>query len=127
MIGYLNDMKIPWGIVTNKVRYLTQSLLPHFDCFDQAGCVVCGDTLEQQKPDPTPLLYACSLLEINPDSSYYVGDTRTDAMAASSANMTSITVSYGYGYNAGVKDFSKWNTNAIISEAMDILDLIKIK
>lgn len=125
VIDYLNDMKIPWGIVTNKVQYLTESLLSHFDCFDQAGCVVCGDTLEQQKPDPMPLLYACSLLEVNPDLSFYVGDTRSDAMAASNANMTSITVSYGY--HAGVKDFSKWNTNAVISEAMDILDLIKIK
>ncbi|MBS0350375.1 MAG: HAD-IA family hydrolase [Proteobacteria bacterium] len=96
VLTYLESKKIPWGIITNKLTYLTEPLLDFFNLKSRCCCLVCGDTLPKIKPDPAPLLHACQLTQVKPELCVYVGDSSSDIQAANSANMLSIAAHYGY-------------------------------
>jgi N-acetyl-D-muramate 6-phosphate phosphatase len=96
VLSYLESDGIPWGIVTNKLTYLTEPLLDYFNLKSRCRCLVCGDTLTKVKPDPAPLLHACQLAHAQPEFSVYIGDSYSDIQAANRANMLSIAAHYGY-------------------------------
>ena len=85
-----------WGVVTNKPGWLTEPLLRALDLDARAATVVSGDTLSQRKPDPAPLLFACSSVGIAPDRTLYVGDAERDMIAATAAGMATCLALYGY-------------------------------
>ena len=70
----LNDLtlnEIKWGIVTNKPGWLTYPLLDAMKITPAPETVVCGDTLEQRKPHPAPLLHACKEMNLLPEQCIY--------------------------------------------------------
>jgi len=85
----------------------------------QPGVVVCGDTLEFNKPHPAPLLYACAQLAIEPRRCLFVGDDKNDMLAGSNAGIKTVAVTYGYGQ---VK--SDWNYDYKINQPQELLELI---
>jgi len=95
-LKHLQQHNIPWGIVTNKPKYLTEKLLLKFPQLAQSAVTVSGDTLKECKPNPAPLLHACDKINISPETCYYIGDTETDYLAAKNAKMKSIIMMYGY-------------------------------
>ena len=92
----LQHHHIPWGIVTNKPSHLTKALLTFFPILSSADIILGGDALPERKPSATPLRHACKHLNIKPVSCVYVGDTKTDFLAANRAGLTSITMLYGF-------------------------------
>jgi N-acetyl-D-muramate 6-phosphate phosphatase len=106
VLRYLEQEKIPWGIVTNKPQWLTQPLMEHFGLSSRSCCTISGDTLATAKPHPAPLLHACELVHAAPSRSVYVGDTLGDIQAAHAAGMISIAVKYGY--NPAHCDINAW-------------------
>ena len=59
-----------WGIVTNKPGAYTTPLLEALHLRSRASSVVSGDTLPQKKPDPAPLLLACSEIGSVPETQH---------------------------------------------------------
>lgn len=118
----LDAKKIPWGIVTSKPTWLTKSVLKHFELDKRAKCIVMGDTLEKIKPDPTPLLYACKKMLVAPEDTIYVGDLKTDIIAAKAAGMKSIAVTYGY-HPPGT-NFQEWGADFIAHTPLEILNCL---
>ena len=57
---------LSWGVVTNKPGWLTDPLMKDLQLYDRALCVISGDTLQQRKTHPAPLLYACQLANCRP-------------------------------------------------------------
>ena len=55
----MSDKNINWGVVTNKPGWLTEPLMDALNLTARAITIVSGDTLEQRKPHPAPLLHAC--------------------------------------------------------------------
>jgi len=106
-----------WGIVTNKPENLTHLLLEKLRL--KPDVVVCGDTLEHNKPHPAPLLYACSQLATTPQQCLFVGDDKNDILAGQSANIKTVAVSYGYG-----KIEPDWNYDYLIDKPSDLLKII---
>ena len=51
--------KIPWGVITNKMRDLSEILLAHTKIADQCAVLVAADDVDEPKPSPLPLLKAC--------------------------------------------------------------------
>lgn len=96
LLDYLDEEKIPWGIVTNKPIETTQPVVQHFGLHHRAKCIISGDTLERKKPDPLPLQHACRLLGVLSHEAVYIGDMHTDVEAAKRAGMRNIVFSYGY-------------------------------
>jgi len=102
-----------WGIVTNKSEKLTFLLLDKMNL--KPSVVVCGDTLKKAKPHPDPLLYACNKLGVQPNDCIYIGDDKNDILAAKTAKMKSIAVSYGYGIDA-----QDWGADYVIKQPKDL-------
>ncbi len=85
-----------WGIVTNKPGALTGPLVEALALTARACCVVSGDSAARAKPFPDPLLLACRISDVTPDSCIYVGDSERDMQAGRSAGMRTLAAAYGY-------------------------------
>ena len=96
ILGKMNETGILWGIVTNKPEYLTVQIVEHLGLSDSVACVVGGDTLPQRKPNPLPVIHACNLAGISPNSSVFIGDSIRDIEAGRDAGLRTIAVTYGY-------------------------------
>lgn len=122
MDSVLNDLeqkKIPWGIVTNKLTRHVTKLLKILQLDQRPACVICGDSLPQYKPDPTPILYACHLLKQDPTHCIYVGDSIVDVTASKAAGMRSLVALYGY--ISDNDDPFSWDADGYICDPREIL------
>lgn len=119
LLATLESRAMPWGIVTNKRRYLADPLLEALALSDRAACVVCGDTAAHPKPHPAPLLHAAELVGRSPLRCLYVGDDVRDVQAARAAGMP--VVAAGYGYLGPEGDASGWGADGIIDSPVDLI------
>ena len=84
------------AVVTNKNHRFACALLEHLRLAPYVQLVVGGDTCERRKPDPQPLQWACSSLQVVTDHAVMVGDSTNDVQAARAAGMRVVCVPYGY-------------------------------
>lgn len=119
----LDELQLPWGIVTNKAHRFTHALIPHIE-LQEARCVISGDTTPHPKPHPAPLLEGARQLGIRSENIWYVGDDLRDIQAAEAAGMTSIAAAWGY---CGATEPKHWNADAIIDSPLELLELIRAK
>jgi len=117
LFDVIKNRNMFWGIVTNKPENLTHLLLEKLSL--NPDVVVCGDTLEYNKPHPAPLLYACAQLGVSPQSCLFVGDDKNDIVAGKNASIKTIAVTYGYG-----KVEQDWNYDYLIKKPSEILELM---
>jgi 2-phosphoglycolate phosphatase len=96
LLQELQYNNLRWGIVTNKPGWLTNPLLASLALPFAPCSVVSGDTLPQRKPDPTPLLHACSMCQCEPAHCLYIGDAERDIVAGKRAGMQTMAALYGY-------------------------------
>jgi len=55
-----------------------------------------GDSLEEKKPSPQPILYFLDKFNISPDQALIVGDGQNDILAGKSAGILTCAVTYGF-------------------------------
>ena len=67
VLDELDNARIPWGVVTNKMKYLAEPILEHLDLLRRCATVVGGDTAAQNKPHPAPIHFALEAMQIKPD------------------------------------------------------------
>ena len=118
VLTFLEAQRIPWGVVTNKPGFLTEPLLKTLDLWPRAACVVSGDTLEQRKPDPEPLWYACKQAGVDPGRSWYVGDAERDVQAGNRAGMMALAA--GFGYLDPQDRPQDWGAAGVLSRPADL-------
>ncbi len=122
VVSKLEELDIPWGIVTNKPHWLTSLLVTKLGISERTSCIVSGDTLTEKKPHPAPLLHACKILKVNPKNTIYVGDAQRDIEAGNNASMHTLVAMFGY---IDVNDHpEKWEADDLIENPEDIIDLI---
>jgi N-acetyl-D-muramate 6-phosphate phosphatase len=120
VLDSLEDNNKTWGIVTNKSGWLTMPLLEALSLDNRAACIVSGDTLEQRKPHPAPILHACELMQSKPASTIYIGDAQRDIEAGRRAGTKTLIALYGYIDND--EDPNSWNADAMVSSPHEIND-----
>ena len=120
LLAFIERKGMRWGVVTNKPAWLTDPLMDAMELSSRAACVVSGDTTDERKPHPKPLLHACELAGSPPRECVYVGDARRDVEAARAANMSTLVARYGY-IDADERP-EDWGADAIIDEPREILD-----
>jgi 2-phosphoglycolate phosphatase len=122
VLAHLEQRKIPWGIVTNKPSLYADKVLADLKLDSRSSTTICPDHVSKAKPDPEPMLLACSQINCNPDKVIYVGDHRRDIEAGRNANMTTIAANYGY---IDPKDPAEsWNADYTINHASELLAII---
>ncbi|MFT2110708.1 phosphoglycolate phosphatase [Marinomonas sp. 2405UD68-3] len=87
---------VPMALVTNKPSVFIRPILTHFEISDYFSWLIGGDTLEEKKPSPMPLLHCCEALDAEPQNCLMIGDSITDHQAAKEAGFKSMLLTYGY-------------------------------
>jgi 2-phosphoglycolate phosphatase len=111
-----------WGVVTNKPGWLTDPLLQELGLYQRAACVVSGDTLDERKPHPAPMLYACEQAGSTPAQCVYVGDAQRDIDAGNNAGMHTLVALFGY--IQADDDPHSWAASAAIETPAEVLEWI---
>jgi phosphoglycolate phosphatase len=112
-----------WGVITNKSAWLTEPLMEELELNLRAGCIVSGDSTEQRKPHPAPMLHACELVGCNPSHTLYIGDAQRDIEAGQRAGMHTLVAMYGY--IAMDEDPASWGADGFINNPVEIIDWIR--
>ena len=124
LIDSLVQLKMPWGVVTNKSKRFTEPLTKAMPLFASAAVVISGDTTPHAKPHPAPLLEAAKRLNIDPTRCVYVGDDERDIVAGHAAAMGTVAATYGYlGSKADVRS---WQAHAQIDAPLQLLNLLAV-
>ncbi len=122
VLAYLDEQSIPWGIVTNKLTRHATALLQAMQWRYQPACLICGDSLPTQKPDPAPIRVACERLQQLPAHCLYIGDAESDVIASRRAGTQSLVALYGY-INEDENPLT-WQADGYIETPLDILSWI---
>ena len=120
LLSGLQEKGIAWGIVTNKIAYLTDQLVPKIG-LHHAACVISGDTTAHPKPHPAPLYEAAKRINVQTQHCWYVGDDLRDIQAGQAAGMTTIAAAWGY---CGDVAPTTWNANALVESPQQLLALL---
>ncbi len=115
----------PWGIVTNKPRYLTEILLKKLNLDKRCSVLVCPDDVKHTKPDPEPMFLACEKLAVNPSHCIYVGDHIRDIQAGKRAGMITILASYGYIPPEDQADLQAWGADFIVDNPSELESFVQ--
>jgi phosphoglycolate phosphatase len=99
-LGGLHALGLPLAVVTNKPKQVALELLSRAGLGRWITLVVGGDCGLPPKPDPQPLLMACTQLQVSPARALMVGDSLTDVLAARAAGLAVVCVPYGYNEGA---------------------------
>ncbi len=122
MLSELGRRGVPWGIVTNKMESLCIPILQKTGWLATAGSVICGDTVENNKPHPQPVLTACNQIGIEPAHTLMVGDDRRDLEAGVRAGCGIAWALYGYAVSEPLAEFSEHT--ALLESPDDVLNLL---
>lgn len=124
LIEDLENHNIPWGIVTNKPRGLSESLLQALNLSERCAVLVCPEDVTHTKPDPEPMYLAASHLQIDPKQIIYVGDHPRDIDAGRNAGMYTILAAYGYLPLEHKDNLDAWQADCIVNNVTELHQII---
>lgn len=127
LLEALEAKQIPWGIVTNKPRGLSESLLAELNLTQRCAVLVCPEDVTHTKPDPEPMYLAAQQLGIDAENIIYVGDHPRDIDAGRNASMYTILAAYGYLPVESRDDLDAWQADSIIYTITELHQLLKQK
>ncbi len=94
----LQQAGVPLALVTNKPSRFVPELLADKQLDGYFCWLVGGDTLPVQKPDPAALNWVMQQAGVVASQALFVGDSRSDVLAAKAAGVPVVAVSYGYNH-----------------------------
>ena len=125
LLEQLEANQIPWGIVTNKPRWLSEALLKALALEQRCAVLVCPEDVKQTKPDPEPMYLAANKIDIAPSEIIYVGDHPRDIDAGRNAGMYTILAAYGYLPMQYKDDLNAWRADCIVANVTELHDQIQ--
>lgn len=108
-------------IITNKPHDFIEPILKSLNLNEFFEFTLGSDSLDEKKPHPMPLLFSCDKLGISNHEAVMVGDSKNDILAAKSANIDIVAVSYGYNHG---ESLDKYNPNIIINDFSKLMGLV---
>lgn len=125
LLEALESQDIPWGIVTNKPRWLSEALLKALNLTDRCAVLVCPEDVSKTKPDPEPMYLAAKHIQIQPEDCIYVGDHPRDIDAGRHAQMYTILAAYGYLPLQHKDDLTAWQADCIVNTVAELQQVIQ--
>jgi N-acetyl-D-muramate 6-phosphate phosphatase len=118
VLAHIGASGLKWGVVTNKPAWLTNRLIETLGLAERATCIVSGDTTDQKKPHPKPLLHACACCGADVGDCVYIGDDPRDVQAGQAAGMFTLVALYGYiGKD---QDPQRWGADGVLSDISEL-------
>lgn len=112
LLMQLERQQIPWGVVTNKPRNLSDIVLRNLQLTERCSVLICPEDVSESKPSPEGLLLAAKKLGVPADQCLYLGDHQRDIDAGRAAGMT--TIACGFGYLKPGESAQDWNADHLI-------------
>lgn len=125
LLEQLEAQDIPWGIVTNKPRWLSEALLKALNLTERCAVLVCPEDVIRTKPDPEPMYLAAKQLELAAEDCIYVGDHPRDIDAGRHAKMPTVLAAYGYLPLQYKDDLTAWQADYIVDTVAELHQLIQ--
>ena len=125
LIEKLENQEVPWGIVTNKPRWLSEALLKALNLTERCAVLVCPEDVTRTKPDPEPMYLAAKQLNLAAEDCIYVGDHPRDIDAGRHAQMPTILAAYGYLPLQYKDDLNAWQADHIVHTVAELHQLIQ--
>lgn len=97
------DKGVKQAVVTNKSEIFTEKLLKLMSIDHFFEINLSGDSLDEKKPHPMPLLHAIKEAEASLETALMVGDSGNDIKAARAAGIKVIALPYGYNHGQPVE------------------------
>ncbi len=111
------------AIVTNQPEVLARPILEELGIAKNFSHVVGGDTYDNRKPHPEPLLRAIESMGGTVRETAYVGDSRIDAETGRAVGAYTVGVSYGFG--GELHEVESAGFNAVIPSFAHLKSLIE--
>jgi len=92
----IEKSKLIWGVVTNKPLRFAEPIMQQLGLAGRSALLICPDHVTHTKPDPEPMLLACSKLGLQPAEILFVGDDLRDIESGRAAGTRTAAVSWGY-------------------------------
>lgn len=124
LLDSLDTLGLPWGIVTNKPRGLSELLLAALNLSTRCQVLVCPEDVTHSKPHPEPMYLAAQQLGIAPERIIYVGDHPRDIDAGRAAGMPTVLAAYGYLPPAYRDNLEAWQADHIVYTVEQLIELI---
>lgn len=100
----LRQRNLVCALVTNKPAAFLPPILKRFELAPYFAVALGGDSLEEKKPHPAPLLHAAAQTGIAPEQALMVGDSRHDIQAGKAAGFRTLAVTYGYNHGEPIAE-----------------------
>jgi phosphoglycolate phosphatase len=105
-LKWLHKKRVKMALITNKPEQFVAPLLDELGLGRFFKWIIGGDTLPQQKPDPAALLFVMKMANARPRHALFVGDSRSDVLAAKAAGVACVAMSYGYNHGRPISEES---------------------
>jgi len=105
-LRWLRKQGVEMALITNKPERFVAPLLDQMKIGRYFRWIIGGDTLPQKKPDPAALLFVMKMAGVEPGQALFVGDSRSDVLAAKAAGVQCVGLSYGYNHGRPIDDES---------------------
>lgn len=125
LLAELEAHQIPWGVVTNKPRWLSEALLKALNLTERCAVLVCPEDVSKTKPDPEPMYLAAKHIQIAAEDCIYVGDHPRDIDAGRAAHMYTILAAYGYLPLEYKDDLDAWKADCIVQNVKELQQIIR--
>ena len=121
-LAALRDAGLKLACLTNKPLGFAQELLKLKGLDGFFTHVFGGDSFEEKKQSPLPVLKTCEALGTRPARTLMVGDSSNDAQAARAAGCPVVLVTYGYNHGEPVSSAGADATIARLHQLPNLLD-----
>lgn len=110
------------AVVTNKPEGLSVRILEELGLNRFFRMVVGGDTVENKKPHPEPLLKVLDGLGAEPEKTVFVGDSPVDCASGKEAGVYTVGVTYGF---RDVEELERAGFDIIIDSFSDLRKIVR--
>ncbi|GAB6389898.1 N-acetylmuramic acid 6-phosphate phosphatase MupP [Stutzerimonas marianensis] len=118
LLADIEQAKIAWGVVTNKPVRFAEPIMQRLGLASRCAVLICPDHVSRSKPDPEPMLLACSRLALDPSTVLFVGDDLRDIESGRAAGSKTAAVRYGYIHPDDNPDH--WGADVVVSHPLEL-------
>lgn len=122
MFKQLKQMDASLGIVSSKMRDSLDLGIKLLNFDEYVTYVLGGDEVEVPKPNPEGILKAKSEMDEKTTRNYYVGDTKSDILAANAAGFISIGIVTTENFEVGMREA---NADYIVYDLLEVVEIIE--
>jgi 2-phosphoglycolate phosphatase len=122
LLSEIEQAPLIWGVVTNKPLRYAEPIMAQLGLAERCAVLICPDHVTHSKPDPEPLILACSRLGLNPANVLFVGDDLRDIQSGNAAGTQTCAVTFGYIHPDDHPH--QWGADRVIEHPLELRELL---